>query len=247
MATIDNKAAFAGLLRKNAKNAKAAEAAEAAAAATAATAKAAKPEPKLNKAANAAARKVVGLHKTAVAAEGAYLDARLVLSVQVARFWLAAEAAGFPNFKAAAEACKVAGWPGYDSLKVLKSVGVAELEAKGAGAEKLAWLRMKSVKSSATSREPGAPGKVQKAMDVVRGLSEKGTAETLRTLAQETGHVVVTREDMTELAELRKDGAMPSQPSASDVLAAFKALKPAQRSEAFAGIVSLMSSLAGGK
>ena len=234
MAILANKAAA----RKNAK---------AAAAAATATAKAAKPAPKLNKAANDAAKKVVGLHKTAVTAEGAYLDARLILSVQVARFWLAAEAAGFPNFKAAAVACKVAGWPGYDSLKVLKSVGVAELEAAGAGAEKLAWLRMKSAKASAKTNEGGAPGKVQKAMDVVRGLSEKGTAETLRTLAQESGHVVVTREDMTELAELRKDGAMPASPSASDVVAAFKALKPAQRNEAFAGIVSVMSPLAGAK
>lgn len=231
MATIENKAATAA----------------ATAAAAAAAAKAAKPEPKLNKAANAAAKKVVGLHKTAVKAEGEYLDARLVLSVQVARFWLAAEAAGFPNFKAAAEACKVPGWPGYDSLKVLKSVGVAELETKGAGAEKLAWVRMRSVKSSATSRDPGAPGKLEKAMDVVRGLSEKGTAETLRTLAQETGHVVVTRDDMSELAQLRKDGAMPATPSAADVLAAFKGLKPAQRNEAFAGIVSLMSALTGAK
>jgi|TARA_R110002110_G_scaffold75770_1_gene200094 hypothetical protein len=231
MATIENKAAA----RKNAK------------AAAAATPKAAKAAPKLNKAANDAAKKVVGLHKTAATAEFHYLDARLALSVQVARFWQAASDAGFPNFKAAAAACKVAGWPGYDSLKVLKSVGVAELEAKGAGAEKLAWLRMKSAKASDKAREGGAPGKVQKAMDVVRGLSEKGTAETLRTLAQETGHVVVTRDDMTELAELRKDGAMPASPSASDVLAAFKALKPAQRNEAFAGIVSLMSSLAGAK
>ena len=90
MATIENKAAA----RKNAK------------AAAAATPKAAKAAPKLNKAANDAAKKVVGLHKTAVAAEGAYLDARLALSVQVARFWRAASDAGFPNFKAAAAACK---------------------------------------------------------------------------------------------------------------------------------------------
>ena len=209
----------------------------------------AKPEPKLNKAANAAARKAVMLFVTTDKAEATYIDARLALSVEVAKFWKAAEAAGFPNFKAAATACTVKGWPGYEALKKLKSVGCAELEEKGAGMAKLQWLRMKSAEASAAHRDgkgEGKPGPLGQAMDKIRGLSEKARSETLRTLASENDQVVMSKSDATELHTLRENGEV-ALASADDIIAAFAALKPAERSKALAGILQVMGSLDGSK
>ena len=202
---------------------------------------------KMPAAATKAANKVAKMWGATAKAEAEYLDKRLALSVQVAHFWIAAEAAGYPNFKAACEHCKVKAWPGYESLKRLKAVGMAELQ-DGSGMAKLDYQRMKSTESTNKHRDgANGPGPLGKAMDKIRSLSDKAKSESLRTLAQETGHVMVSRDDATELAELRKDGAMPAKANAGDVIVAFKSLKAAERSAALAGILQVMGSLDGSK